>query len=837
MKTYIRYSMHYSFILALTVIGIGFFYFSSAYAEDQINKIELEKIVVTGSHIPQLEANGISPVAVIDKEKIERSGATTLNELFKKNIFTAAGVIDEQFTQGAAPASSGIDLRGLGLSRTLILLDGRRMPIFPFGQSKIGAGNSDSFVDINMIPLAAVERIEILKDGASALYGADAVAGVVNIITHKKYEGAQLSGQYGQTTRGDAGEGKINLLSGISSEKTNLTLALDYLNRSDVKAADREISHSANGAIDDRSQVGSPGTIVHRNGSIEPDRRCPASQIKDGICLFDYAPFSTLIPEVERTGLMLSFDHQFSDNFGAFVRGTYHHSYSQRALAPASAPTFNIARTNPNNPFPGESILSVYRLTELGSRVDEFKTDAFNVVTGLTAKINTWDLEFAFAKGQVDTRIKGVSGYAKKADLNTLVANGTLNPFGNSPNFNASTVNYQTQRDGQSQMHSVDFKANGEVLKLPFGALKMALGGDYRKEEFSDKWDSSTTAGKVIGVGGTSGQGGRDIFASYMEFGIPLWKYLDFQVAGRFDHYSDFGTTLNPKGSLRWQPIDSLTLRANAGTGFKAPALHEVYGGDFTGSDSVFDPVTRTLTQVAFTSSGNRNLKAEKTQSWGGGFAWDVIEDLNVSLDYWHISNENAVLSSPQFYVNNEARFPGNVVRDNTGQIVSVFSPFNNVAAQKLWGLDLASSFSWAWDHVGNFRLGGDATYLGSFEQQPAPGEPFKQLAGIDGHPEWRSRGTLVWNKSDYEVSLTTNYVDSYKRPDSNSNIGSWTTFDMQAVWRPIHKKYGSITLGVDNLADQAPPLDPNFEGWPFFNRALHNPRGRFLYAGYKYEF
>ncbi len=825
-------------LILKVVMGIGLTVSQSAFAES-LETIEFDKFVVTGSYIPRPEMDSISPVAIIDREKIERSGATTLNELFKKNIFTNAGVIDEQFTQGAAPASSGIDLRGLGLSRTLVLLDGRRMPVFPFGQSKIGAGNSDSFVDINLIPLGAVERVEILKDGASALYGADAVAGVVNIITRKDYEGVQLSGQYGGTPEGDGEEGQFNLLSGYANENTNLVFALDYLNRSEVNARNRHISESANGAIDDRSQVGNPGTIIHLNGSAppEPDPRCPANRINGGFCTFDFAPFVTLIPEVERTGLLLSFDHQFSDSLGAFVRGTYNHSESKRSLAPANAPVFFFGPGQLNNPFPSEPILNVYRVSELGPRIDEFKTDAFNVVAGLTANFGSWDFEFAYGMAEVDTKSIGVSGFARLSDLENLVASGVLNPFGDSPNFNASAVKYKTRRDGVSRIYMADLKASGDIIDLPHGTLKMAAGTEYRKEEFSDKLDSTTASGDIIGVGGTSGEGRRDIFSAYLEFGVPVWENLDLQMAGRMDHYSDFGVTFNPKGSLRWQPFENLTIRANAGTGFKAPAMHELYSGQFNGFESVFDPMNNRITEVQFTTSGNTDLDPEETTTWGFGFAWDIIEDLNFSLDYWRIENEEAVISSPQFYVNNEANFPNNVVRGNNGNITSVFSPFNNVASQKLWGLDFASSYSWEWDCIGAFRLSGSATYLGSFEQQPAPGEKFRQLAGNDGNPEWRARGSLVWNKSDYEASVTVNHVDSYDRPDSDSQIGSWTTFDTQAVWRPLFHEGSTLTVGVDNIFDREPPLDPNFEGWPFFNRALHNPRGRYLYAGYKYEF
>ena len=643
-----------------------------------------------------------------------------------------------------------------------------------------------------------------------------------------------MSGQYGGTLKGDGEEGQFNLLTGYSTESTNLTFALDYLNRSRVMSVDRDISRSANGVIDDRSSAGNPGTIVHiaTNGSLEPDPRCPNNRRVDGFCKFDFAPFTTLIPEAERTGLMLSFEHEFNEHLSVFARGTYSHSESERALAPSSG--FFVTD---GSAFAEPVVGVIYRLNELGPRVDQFETDAYNILTGISGKFRTWDMELAFGTGYVKSKITGVSGYARQSVLDAQVASGQLNLLGDSPNFRPSSAMYQTERIGKSRIYTIDFRANGDVIDLPYGPLKMAIGAEYRKEEFSDQFDDVQESGDVLSIRGADSEGDRDIESVYLELGVPIWEYLDLQLAGRWDHYSDFGDTFNPKMALRWQPFDNLTFRANVGTGFKAPALHELYSGDITAFESVFDPKTGTIREVSFISSGNEDLEAEESTSWGFGLSWDVIEPWNLTVDYWHIENENAVLSSPQFYVNNEARFPDNVTRNGSGNITSVLSPFNNVAAQRMWGFDLASTFSWEFETLGQFRLKAGANYLGSFQQSAAPGEPFEELSGRDGNPRWRSQGSLVWNKSDYEASITVNYTDGYERLDSNSNIASWTTIDAQAVWKPSIHPGGALTLGVDNVFNKAPPEDPNFEGWPFFNRALHNPRGRFLYVRYQYEF
>lgn len=327
------------------------------------------------------------------------------------------------------------------------------------------------------------------------------------------------------------------------------------------------------------------------------------------------------------------------------------------------------------------------------------------------------------------------------------------------------------------------------------------------------------------------------ILANQVEFYANVLDQLDMQFAGRMDHYSDFGTTFNPKFSLRWQPVERLALRGNVGTGFKAPALQELYSGNINARASVFDPITNAITEVNLVSNGNPDLEAEETFSFGAGFSWDITDWWEVSFDYWNIKNDNAVISSPQFYVNNEASFPGNVIRNGSGIITTVTSPFNNVAAQKTWGLDMNTSADWDFDIFGYLRLEVGAAYLGSFRQEAAPGVGFTELAGKDGMPRWRGQGSLIWTKSDYEVSLTTNYVNGYHRIASDDEIASWTTIDLQGAWRPVMLDGTTVTVGTNNVFNVSPPEDPNFEGWPFFNRSLASPRGRFVYFRAQYEF
>ena len=372
---------------------------------------------------------------------------------------------------------------------------------------------------------------------------------------------------------------------------------------------------------------------------------------------------------------------------------------------------------------------------------------------------------------------------------------------------------------------------------MTHGMMKAAVGVEFRSEDFSDYFDPLTESGVVMGIGGTSGEGDRDVAAAYGELLLPVLPEFELQLAARVDNYSDFGSTFNPKLGAAWRPNDKLLVRANAGTGFKAPALHELYSGDIVSFSSIFDPTTGGVEEVLTTASGNPELDAEETTNYGLGLVWNASDSLQVGIDYWWIHNDNAVTSNAQYYVDNETLFPANVVRDGSGTIVEVFAPFRNVAEQELQGFDLQASTAFGLGNLGELSLSGVASRLDRFERRPAVGQPMEDFVGHDGVVEWRLRSTAEWSMDDISVSLTGHYVDGYDRPAAGDEIGSWTRFDGRLAWSPSFLEGGQLTGGVDNVFDRAPPADPFFEGWPFVNRALHDNRGRFAFLEYTHSF
>ena len=803
---------------------------------DSETPLKLQKYAVTGTHIKRTDMEGMLPLTVIDRAAIEQSGATSVNELFAKVIFNSAGIVDETFTQGFAPGSASIDLRGLGVSRTLVLVDGRRTPVFPFGQD-----GSSSFVDINLIPLSSIERVEVLLDGASAIYGSDAIAGVVNFITRKDYEGVEVSLSYGQTGDSDGEEGQLSLTGGVSGDKGNIMAGLEYFDRDKVMSKDRDLSKSANGPFDDRSSAGNPGSTIRAFGYPEADPRCPADSVESlggpaSLCRYDFGPDTTLIPETERLYLSTSGNYDISNAVTFFASANYTDSETKRDLAAATG-QFSVAGTNPNTIYPGEDVSIIYRLNELGPRRDKFKTHAYNLLAGFNGIYRDWEWELGAGGGKIDTSIRGVNGYATQGAVQDAIDNGTLNVYGASPSLNADAISHTTKRDGDSKLFYVDFKVNGDLLEMKHGSLSAAFGLGYRDESFSDKFDPVTESGAVLGIGGISADGDRDSESAFAEFTIPVLSDLEVQLAGRYDHYSDFGGTFNPKLGLRWQPLDNLLLRGSAGTGYKAPTLQELYSEEIFSFNSVYDPATGEVVEVPTLASGNRDLDAEESDNYNLGLVWDVTRAWNMSVDWWKIKNDNAVTSDPQFYVNNSNLYPENVIRDPGGDIVVVFSPFQNVAAQKLWGIDFNTGVDWSTQRSGDFHFNLATTYLGSFEVEPVPGAGFTDIAGDDGHPRVRGQTSLNWNRAEFDAVVSLNYIGNYERKDANDDVSSWTTIDTQVGWQPPALRGGIFRLGINNLFDSDPPEDPYLEGWPFFNRALHSARGRFFYLSYTHDF
>ncbi|MCI0505945.1 MAG: TonB-dependent receptor [Gammaproteobacteria bacterium] len=794
--------------------------------------VTLQKFAVTGSHIKQIDIEGYSPVLTISLDDIEKSGSSTLSELLRDlPMHTGDENFDERLAQSFAPGSSSMSLRGLGGDATLILINGRRLASFPFAQNA-----SESFVDLNSIPLGAIERIEVLKDGASAIYGSDAIAGVVNIILRKDYEESEVSLRYGQTSESDGDELQLSAVTGKTfNNGSNATFTFDYFSRESIGRADRDFSKSA----DHTAQGGSDFTSIST----------PVANVFDlnqNILAFngfyDFNPDIDLIPETERYGAMLNFNTDLTANTSFFSdlllnQTTTDYQYtSTNFLADVIVPA-----THPDNTF-GQDTLNAWRMSEMGYRDSTTETTAYRVVAGLKGAVNKIDWNAAVNYSRSESAFEERNN-VNLAALDTAINNGTINPYGTSPNPQnvLDSIRHTVTRDGESTLYGIDTVATAPLIDMQNGTLDLAVGAAWRKEEISDKPDSLTEQDLVVGVGGTSSEGDRDITSLFSELNMPILDNLEFQLAVRYEDYSDFGDTADPKLAVRYQALDSVLLRASWGTAFRAPSLPELHIGQTTGFAEVVDNARCAATGGAegctpdlyFTTvEGNPDLDAEESEAIYIGGVFEPVKNFVAALDYWQYDNTDVIIQDAQYTVDN---YPDRVTRSGpsvTDPIVQIDSTFFNAAEQRTNGFDVDVKYSWKVTGAGTFSLQDILTRVIHFERKDFEGQDFDEKVGSYHYPKLRNTAYFNWSMSDYAATLTYNYISGYDDITPQLKVGSYTTYDLQAMYLGI--KSSRLTLGVKNLFNKEPPYSDTQEGYDY---ATHDPRGRFYYIKYGYNF
>ena len=503
-----------------------------------------EAVVITGSNIKRTDYEGPQTVVVFDRKKIEQTGAQTVSQLLQR-LPQNAGGFTEGFQTGLSfsPGAAAASLRGLGVSSTLVLINGRRSAPFPFA-----SGGTDSFVDLNSIPLAAVDRVEILKEGASAVYGSDAIAGVINVILKQNYSGGEAETYYGNTNHKDAGEVRESFVSGFSNERFHVMLTGNYEHRNSLASVDRAFSANADkrnfgGGFDLRSSRGNPGTIFASTGDFAVPRgsngklgvndflpgETPDGNIRNR---FNFDKYTELIPETERWGGLITFGYNLTPHIELFGEAGYQSVRTKTVIAPTPPDSAGdgliVPATNPHNPF-GEDVSFLWRSVETGPRRDTIEADSYRYLAGFKVKDlpNNWSVEGAVLYSEsnaVDYATAGYLGVAKTQAALNRTDNGALNVFGDGFGINDKRtlkgLLVFPRDDGLSYLWNYDIKASGELFQLPAGPLGLAFGAEYREESLSQKFSAPT--GTIVGFGGAGSAGNRDVRSLYVETSIPV---------------------------------------------------------------------------------------------------------------------------------------------------------------------------------------------------------------------------------------------------------------------------------------------------------------------------
>ncbi|CAN5231809.1 TonB-dependent receptor [soil metagenome] len=905
-----------------------------AQAQEDEDVADQGLITVTGSRIQRVDIEGPSPIAVISRDDINATGDISVAEVLRGSTFNQFGSFKTR-SGSSAQSTSTVSLRGLGSQYTLVLLDGRRVS----GAPNFGGGSAQN---LNTIPLAAVERIEVLRDGASAVYGSDAIGGVINIILRKDYEGLQLNGHIGRPTQSGGDEESYGITGGISSGQGNVTFALDHEERDIIFNGDRSFSAvglSAFGfppsffasTVLENDLTLSGGETLEAGEFVSigtfADPRCPANlgasnefpdstfaEFTDAagnpaasLCQFNYAATSATEAAFERDSFFVNGNYQVTENTGFFARGIFTRvdSFGRYAPTPFSNQFPTLPADNPNNPtlpgavtqnsvernprlvggdysaidLDGDGVadiegpynLSVYYRNLPGGFRDGIGEDTLqDFIAGFNGSIDLMggmDWEVA-GQHSTQTSNNASTGLGFVNILQAAIDDGSFDLFGVNGPTDFSAVNPSAVHTGLSdyefRVASVDGQVGFDLAQMPAGPLGAAVGFEYRDEKFLQDFDSQQVAANVAGSAGAADVAGARVAKSlFAEVSVPILDTLELSLAGRYDDYNDFGTTVNPKIALGFRPIDSVLLRASYGQGFRAPSMTQLYSAPVQSFDAAVDttqcensgqsdvPISQLppghpclTTQFQNFGGGNTALDPELSDTWNAGLVWNPLDDLSLSIDYYQIELEDQIATLPLQAIL-DAEFEQNmgglqgtslVTRQANGNVFVIFANNQNIAGAETNGYDIDVRYGFSFGAIGDFQSQLQLSKVTKFVADQGDGLGFRRLQGTFD-PDLRSALSLGWSRGDLSASVIGNYVSDTENfePDQAGYVmlSSWTTWDASIGWATPWN--GKITVGARNVFDRDPPIDLQI-GNPNYSPQLHDVFGRVPFIRYEQD-
>lgn len=824
---------------------------------------EAKKILVTGSYVRRsVEQKAPTPLSTYDQSRMLETGS-----------YTVADALQESVVFNNVESGAFLSMHGQSSADNLVLLNGLRLP-------KTAGGSA---VNIDFLPATAIERTEILKDGASALYGSEALAGVVNIITKKDFDGANFIARHTSPQQGVAQETTVGLTYGKTWNKSRFLGVLQFkkddpafysetqYGTTDVKLAGSLYSNYAN-LINSGGNHRDPGCPVERRDSLgrcrfdaralqqidgKNDREYYTGYLGYGIDVSKEFSIDILTIYTRRSWESLSSPISIDlRNESAFGRPDYS---IPKAIVDSWGPVQSANGGAPN--INGNSILQYSPLEELGRSTSVRDVDNFITQARSYGEINGWDWEFSVGHGLTLFKDTIVSGNANKQALYDLIINNGFNPM-KAPGSkdNLSSVALQTWFEHTSDSLNSKAYTAGPLMQLGPSPLSMAIGVEGQWQSFKFENDPFSLAGIPLTGSASNQQGKRQVYSSFVEFIHSPLKSFDIQIAGRFDEYSDVGSTVNPKLGLSYHATEKVTFRASYGTGFKAPDLLSVFQGQSSGLTSVRDPVicavdpadpncNNTLTSV--TTFGNRNLEPEKAAHYNIGTVITPQKDLSFVVDYWSVDGEDALSSvTPATILRAESlgvdlsslgisvdRDPlqGNVVTNITHP-ASV-----NAGIFKIRGIDFTVEKK---SQMNPFNLGNvNVRFMMEHSHVLSSGgtsfsfDPFSKQRDLN----WKNFMSVSFQKEKHFTKMIARtYASGDKNTTQNAGIGlgstpTYTEYDLH--YERFFDNDSSVSLGIKNVFDRTPLNDTAVPGAVFPATSQGNFFGRTFYVGYSQDF
>lgn len=844
----------------------------------------LEEVVVTGSYLSRLRQGDLpSPTTVLGADYIKDIGAGNIGDIVQNLTINAGSQNNpDAFTQNGTVGTSNFNLRGLGVASTLVLLNGRR-------QVNTGALTNDgvNFVDTNaLVPQIAIKRVEIVKDGAAAIYGTDAVAGVVNFITDNDFRGSAVNLRYaGVTEDGSQDDVTVEAKFGWGTEKTDYVIAASYYDRSELTTSERRLSR----AQDDTSSLGNPGAFFllgqlpvidptgcsSEGGSPIPSAGAQAAldsfglPFEGGFCGFDFGDFFTLVPEEERINVFGSLTHDFASGEELRIEAAYAKNDASRGNSP-SFPFLQLGNAvvpadNPGNIFPESlgPVLFFGRVSGNGGTVSPSTTesDTYRISAELSGAFrgsDNWQYDTALSYSKNDHTLSTEDTVTERFSnaLNGLGGAGCdpltgvrgegscqfFNPFStsfnvlpNDPALLDFIVDTQVI-ESESELIVLDGVLSGRVGSTAAGDIGLAVGLQYRREDFSRDLDDaiSNQDGFAFIIGGSDFEADRDIFALFAETSVPLTSNLELGAALRYEDYGDnIGDTIDPKVSILYRPTNTVSVRASLSSSFRAPSQFQT-NGQATSLNQVTDPLGGTAFAAVRNldpGTGGRDLQPEESDAFNFGVSFNP-GNFSLDLDYWSFDFTDAIISENfQAIVNADPNGP-RVIRSAAGTILFVFTDFVNASSIETDGIDIkanynietgAGIFSPFLDYTQVFNYDIDDPQAGQIE-----GAGNRNFANFGSPtPETRYTAGVNYTGSSFTARVAYRYIDSYE-DDQNpgETVDSFGSVDAQVNFN-FSENYAA-TIGVTNLNDEQPPQVFTNGG---FDSRTHDPRGRLLYV------
>ena len=825
---------------------------------------ELASIFVRGPGPQRSAAESSISITEIDRDQIDASGYTNLFDLLRAQpgvevanqpeaMTSASGAL---FRTGASGAAA-VALRRLGAKNTLILVDGRR--ITGYGIAQLDAA---AVPDLTSIPLAIVDRVEILRDGASVVYGSDAVAGVINIILRRDFAGSEVEAYAGASSRGDAASSRASYRWGTNADDgTSAFVSLDLAHSDPLLGDQRDwytLDRRSHGLVDARSPGSYPGNYIFDGRYVAREGCAPANLSPDGICLLDSAKYTTLqtgktarsvFARVTRPlgeGVLLHADLRAAD-------------VTQRQQAAPS--TSQIANPSPD---PGQPDSLAYSFNDLGPVEETTRSVLASLTAGATGRSGrwSWDADARFERSRVRDAIDHLI-LAEPPDGEPIFdfTQPSIDPD------SASIAAPRVVRRGVTTLQALNADASGALFDLPSGAAAIAAGVELRQEGIeltpSDLLQAGALANQPAELAVSAH---RPAAATFAKLDIPLMSSLDAYVAGRFDATRGFASHVSPAFGFSLSLVPSVTLRASHFAGYRAPALTELhpFAGSLANAAPQFYFIPRALGPCAlqtvetpdqlgcslYTNSiGNPRLQAETSRTNAVGLAWFPSQSFSLDVDIYDTVRNNEVAELPLDYaLTHPELFPGFLSRNDDGALVSINEMLVNIGETRTRGVDVETRWDVDTADAGRFKIGFGLNYLADLDREVVPGTDPLHSAGFRSEPRVTAVTSLRWAIGSWiagaNLRYTGNYAyeayagaadacPAYKAALGKCRTPSFTLVNVSLTYQGL--PHWSFSGYVNNVFDHAPRYYDESSGG--YNPAFDDPVGRYFSLRATYGF